>query len=219
MSFADVLAGIYQGFGVTASVTLLGMAYAVPFAFIAGVLQFSTRGWPHAAVTAVIEFWRSSPVIILLYAFYYTLPGFGLRLSGLAVGGLVLGLNIGGYGSQAVRAALQSLDRGQAEAGRSLGFRRWQILLLIELPQALLAMMPTFVNQFIQLVKSTALVSLITLSDMTFRAKEISQLHYDPVKVYTGLLVAYFVLCYPATIVGRWLERKVGAGRKFAHDV
>ena len=127
----------------------------------------------YGAVTALIEFWRSSPVIILLYAFYYTLPGFGLRLSGITVGAMVLGLNIGGYGSQAVRAALQALDRGQAEAGRSLGFRRWQILLLIELPQALLAMMPTFVNQFIQLVKSTALVSLITLTDMTFRAKEI----------------------------------------------
>ncbi len=219
MTFAEVLAGIFEGFRVTALVTLLGMLYAVPFAFIAGVAQYSARGWPHAAITALIEFWRSSPVIILLYAFYYTLPGFGLRLSGLTVGAMVLGLNIGAYGSQAVRAALQALDRGQVEAGRSIGLRRWQILLLIELPQALLAMMPTFINQFIQLVKGTALVSLITLSDMTFRAKEISQLHYDPVKVYTGLLVAYFIICYPATVIGRWLERKVGAGRKLVHDV
>jgi polar amino acid transport system permease protein len=219
MTFAEVMSGIFEGFQVTASVTVLGMLYAVPFAFAAGVTQYSTKGWAHAAITAVIEFWRSSPVIILLYAFYYMLPGFGLRLSGLTVGAMVLGLNIGAYGSQAVRAALQALDRGQAEAGRSLGLRRWQILVLIELPQALLAMMPTFVNQFIQLVKGTALVSLITLADMTFRAKEISQMSYDPVKVYTGLLLAYFIICYPATVVGRWLERKVGAGRKLVHDV
>jgi polar amino acid transport system permease protein len=219
MTFAEVLSGIFEGFQITAAVTVLGMLYAVPFAFLAGVAQYSARGWPHAAITAVIEFWRSSPVIILLYAFYYTLPGFGLRLSGLTVGAMALGLNIGAYGSQAVRAALQSLDRGQAEAGRSLGLQRWQILVLVELPQALLAMMPTFINQFIQLVKSTALVSLITLSDMTFRAKEIAQINYDPVKVYTGLLVAYFIICYPATVIGRWLERKVGAGRKLVHDV
>jgi polar amino acid transport system permease protein len=119
---------------------------------------------------------------------------------------MVLGLHIGAYGSQAVRGALQALDKGQSEAGRSLGLRSWQILMLIELPQALLAMVPT-------------LVSLVTLTDMTFRAKEISQLFYDPPKVYFALLVAYFMLCYPATIIGRWVERKVGAGRRLDHAV
>lgn len=219
MTFLEVLAGLFEGLRVTAAITGLGMLFAVPFAFLAGIAQYATKGSTRLAVTAVIEFWRSTPTIILLYAFYYTLPGFGLRLSGITVGALVLGLHIGGYGSQAVRGALQALDRGQVEAGRAVGLRRWQILLLVELPQALLAMTPTFVNQFIQLVKGTALVSLITLTDMTFRAKEISQIHYDPAKVYVGLLVAYFVLCYPATIAGRWLERRVGAGRTPAHDI
>lgn len=219
MSFVEVISGIFEGFRVTALVTLFGLLYAVPFAFLAGVAQYSSKGWVKFIITCVIEFWRSSPVIILLYAFYYMLPAFGLRLSGLTVGAMVLGLNSGAYGSQAVRAALQALDRGQFEAGRSLGLRRGQILVLIELPQALIAMMPTFINQFIQLVKGTALVSLITLVDMTFRAKEISQFSYDPMKVYTGLLLAYFIICYPATIVGRWLERKVGTGRKLIYDV
>ncbi|HEV2674721.1 MAG TPA: amino acid ABC transporter permease [Aliidongia sp.] len=219
MSFLQILHGILEGFRVTALVTLLGMLYAVPFAFVAGVTQHCSKGWLRAATTAVIEFWRSTPVIILLYAFYYMLPGFGIRLPGLVVASLVLGLNIGGYGSQAVRAALQTLDRGQEEAGRALGLRPWQVLLKVELPQALVAMMPTFVNQFIQLVKGTALVSLITLDDMTFKAKEIAQLTYDPVSVYSGLLVAYFILCYPATIVGRWLEKLVGAGQRPVHDV
>lgn len=219
MSFLEVLSGIFQGLNVTLTVTALGMLYAVPFAFAAGIAQHSWRGLAYGAITAVIEFWRSTSVVILLYGFYYTLPSFGLRLSGITVGSMVLGLHIGAYGSQAVRGALQSLDKGQSEAGRSLGLRGWQILMLIELPQALLAMMPTFINQFIQLVKGTALVSLVTLTDMTFRAKEISQLFYDPPKVYFALLVAYFILCYPATIIGRWVERKVGAGRKLDHAV
>lgn len=219
MSFLEILAGILQGLDVTLTVTALGMLYAVPFAFVAGILQHSSRGLAYAGITAVIEFWRSTSVVILLYGFYYTLPAFGLRLSGITVGGMVLGLHIGAYGSQAVRGALQSVDRGQGEAGRALGLRSWQILALIELPQALLAMTPTFINQFIQLVKGTALVSLVTLTDMTFRAKEISQLVYDPPKIYFALLVAYFLLCYPATIAGRWVERKVGAGRKLDHAV
>ena len=87
------------------------------------------------------------------------------------------------------------------------------MLALIELPQAFTAMLPSFINQFIQLVKGTALVSLITLTDMTFRAKQLSQLSYDPVGTYTGLLLAYFIVCYPATVFGRLLERRVAGGR------
>jgi len=145
---------------------------------------------------------------------YYTLPSFGVTLSGLTVGALALGLNIGGYGSQSVRAALQSLDRGQVEAGKALGLTRFDVLSLIELPQAFVAMTPTFINQFIQLVKGTALVSLITLTDMPFRAKEIAQLEYNPVGIYTALLVAYFIICYPATIIGRRIERRLSVGQR-----
>ncbi|RUV80183.1 amino acid ABC transporter permease, partial [Mesorhizobium sp. M1A.F.Ca.IN.020.32.1.1] len=158
-------------------------------------------------ITAIIEFWRSSSVIVLLYAFYYSLPAFGIYLSGITVGSMVLGLNIGGYGSQSVRAALQALDRGQREAGLALGLTRLEVLRLVELPQAISAMIPTFVNQAIQLIKGTALVSLITLTDMTFRAKQLSQLEYNPVGIYSGLLLAYLILCYPITILGRHLER------------
>ncbi|OZI24468.1 ABC transporter [Bordetella genomosp. 7] len=205
----DILAGILEGFRVTALVTLYGMMWAVPFALVTGVLQYFTRGPVRLAVTCLIEFWRSSPVLILLFVLYYALPDFGIRLSSMTVGAMALGLNIGGYGSQAVRAALQSLDRGQVEAGRALGLHRLHILWLIELPQALSAMTPTFVNQFIQLVKGTAIVSLITLTDMTFRAKQIAELQYNPVGVYSALMLAYLIVCYPATLFGRYLERRV----------
>lgn len=209
MSFPETVGIIFQGLGVTASVTLFGLAYAIPFALVTGILQHFTTGWRRLLVTAVIEFWRSSPVLVLLFVMYYSLPSFGIYLDSLSVAALALGLNIGGYSSQAVRAALQALDPGQVEAGRALGFRRGKILLLIEMPQAFATMTPVFVNQFIQLVKSTSLVSLITLSDMTFRAKQLFQINYDPVGIYTGLLLAYFVICYPATILGRWLEKRV----------
>jgi polar amino acid transport system permease protein len=219
MDFPGILAGILQGFRVTALVTLYGMLWAVPFALGFGVLQYLTRGPARAAVTAVIEFWRSSPVLILLFMLYYTLPSFGISLSGMTVGAMALGLNIGGYGSQAVRAALQALDRGQVEAGLALGLRRVDVLAAIELPQALVAMLPTFVNQFIQLVKGTAVVSLITLTDMTFRAKEIAELTYNPVGIYTALLLAYLMVCYPATLLGRWLEKRVGIASRGNREI
>lgn len=123
MESFDILAGILEGFQVTALVTLYGMMWAVPFALITGVLQHFTRGPTRFAVTCLIEFWRSSPVLILLFVLYYALPSFGIRLSSMTVGAMALGLNVGGYGSQAVRAALQALDRGQVEAGIALGHR------------------------------------------------------------------------------------------------
>ncbi|RKT10796.1 amino acid ABC transporter membrane protein 1 (PAAT family) [Paraburkholderia sp. RAU2J] len=213
MSFLDVMLGIYKGFGVTATVTILGLLYAIPFALLAGISQNFTTGISRKVITFIIELWRSSPVIVLLYAFYYTLPSFGIYLSGITVGGLVLGLNSGAYSSQSVRAALQSLPRGQCEAGLALGLTRFEVLRLVELPQAIRAMIPTFINDLIQLIKGTALVSLITLSDMTFRAKEISELSYNPLLIYSSLLFAYLILCYPVTIFGRHLERSHGNRR------
>jgi polar amino acid transport system permease protein len=215
----DIWLGILQGFRVTASVTLYGLVFAIPFGLVFGVAQYLTTGLARVIVTAVIEFWRSSAVIILLFVFYYAMPVIGVTLPAMAVGAMVLGLNVGGYASQAVRAGLQALDRGQKEAGQALGLSRQAILLRIELPQALVAMSPTFINLVIQLVKATSLVSLITLTDMTFRAKEIAQIAYEPVPIYLSLLLAYFVACYPIALVGRWLERRVNPVREARHGL
>ncbi|MDX0110347.1 amino acid ABC transporter permease [Sinorhizobium meliloti] len=212
MSFSEIVRGILQGAGITAEVTFLGLLYAIPFALVAGVGQHSAKGFLRWSITAVIEFWRSTSVIVLLYVFYYSLPALGIELSAVTVGSMVLGLNAGSYASQSVRAALQALDRGQREAGLALGLSRFSVLQLIELPQAIRRMMPTFFNEAIQLVKGTALVSLITLTDMTFRAKQIAQLTYDPVGIYTGLLLCYLIICYPISLWGRHLSRSAEAG-------
>lgn len=210
MSFIAIFLGILEGLGVTLTVTLFGLCFAIPFALAAGVLQHFLSGWRRAPVTLVIEFWRSTPILVLMFMFYYSLPVAGVYFSATTVASMTLGLHIGAYGSQSVRAALQALDRGQVEAGLAVGLTRMHVLWTIELPQMVTAMLPTFVNQFIQLVKGTALVALITMTDMTHRAKEISQLTFDPPAIYSALLLAYFMLLYPATILGRWLERTVG---------
>ena len=213
MSILGIWLGILEGLGTTATVTVYGLAFAVPFALVFGVSQYLSSGFLRFLVTAIIEFWRSSAVIILLFVFYYALPIVGITLSALTVSAMVLGLNAGGYASQAVRAGLQALDRGQKEAGMALGLSRPAILVLIELPQALVAMSPTFINHLIQLVKATALVSLVTLTDMTFRAKEIAQTEYNPVIIYTSMLLSFFVVFYPFVLLGRWVEARVRPGR------
>lgn len=210
MHFTDILLAVWRGAGTTAEVIALSLLYGVPFACLAGVLQYELTGWRRFLVTAFIEFWRSSPVVVLLFVFYYTLPAFNIHLSAMTVSAMVLGMNIGGYGSQAVRAGLQTLDRGQREAGMALGLSLFENLAFVLLPQAFRAGLPNYVNLMIQLIKGTALVSLLSLADLTYRAKDIAQVTFDPAPPYTALLLSYFVICYPLTIAGRRLERRFG---------
>ncbi|OZI32498.1 ABC transporter [Bordetella genomosp. 10] len=210
MAFSEILISIWGGFWATAGVIAIALLYGIPFALVFGTLQHEWAGWRRFIVTAFIEFWRSSPIVVLLFVFYYALPMAHVELSAMTVGSMVLGMNIGGYGSQAVRGGLQALDRGQSEAGISLGLSPLQNLVFIQLPQVLRSGIPTFINLFIQLVKGTALVSLLSLADMTYRAKEIAQVTFMPAPAYLALLVSYFAVCYPLTVLGRYLERRHG---------
>ena len=103
MGVGEIFLGISAGLKVTLFVTVYALLFAVPFAFIFGVLQYLTRGAARFAVTSVIEFWRSSSSIVLLFVFFYVLPFVGIRLDPYTVGAMVLGLNMGGYGTQVVR--------------------------------------------------------------------------------------------------------------------
>jgi polar amino acid transport system permease protein len=219
MGFQQILLKILEGAGITVGIAGYALVFAVPFAFAFGTLQYLLAGKPRAVVTGIIEFWRNNAVIILLYVFYYLLPFAGIKLSAHTVGAFVLGCSAGAYGSQIVRGALQSIGRGQLEAGSALGLRRWHVLGLVEYPQAIRPMLPSFVNELIRLLQSTALVSLLTLADMTFRAKELSQITHQPTAIYTALLLSYFVVSYPLAILGRRLEKKVAAATGAAHGV
>jgi polar amino acid transport system permease protein len=219
LSLWAVVLGILEGARMTLLVTAYAMLYAVPFAFILGIAQYLLPGRKRILATVIIEFWRSNAVIILLFFFYYVLPFAGLRWTSLNVAAMVLGLNIGAYGTQVVRGALAAIDRGQIEAGKSLGLSRMRILFLIELPQALKPMMPSFTNEVIQLIQGTSLVSLVALTDMTFRAKEIGQLTYQPAEIYTALLLSYFIISYPFALLGKRLEAMIPSGRSLGREV
>jgi polar amino acid transport system permease protein len=125
---------------------------------------------------------------------------------------LGLGLNIGAYGAEVVRGAIQGITRGQWEATTALNMTRGQALRRIILPQALVAMIPPWGNLFIELLKSTALVSLITLSDLTFRAKTINDTTMKTIPIFTLALLMYLVMSLAITIGMRLVERRASRG-------
>ncbi|WP_201451914.1 amino acid ABC transporter permease [Rhodovarius lipocyclicus] len=208
MSFPALLGWMPQGLGVTLLVALYAAVIAFPFALVFGVLEFKLRGPAKLLVTLFIDFWRSSSVIILLFLFYYVGPAFEVFLSAYTVGAVVIGCNIGAYGSQALRSALESVGKGQVEAGLSLGLRPSRILLLIQLPQALRKVVPIAGNEAIEIIKTTANISLIGLADITYRAKEAMQATFQPAQIYTGLLLIYVLISLPFALGLHWLARR-----------
>ena len=143
-----------------------------------------------------------------LFWFYFVLPLFGLQLPAMLVGIVVLGLNAGAYGAEVVRGAIRAVPPGQREAGVALNFTRGQILRRLVLPQAVPAMLPPAGNLLIELLKNTALVSLVTITDLTFRGQLRSET-LRTTEIFSLMLLMYFAVALLITAGVRLLERRL----------
>ena len=144
------------------------------------------------------------------------LPFLGVTLEPLTAGVLAIGLNMGSYGSEVVRGAILSVDRGQREACIALNYNRFQTMRHVILPQAIPVMLPTFGNQGIELLKLTAVVSLITISDLTFSAQLIRTATGLTLEPFLAILIVYFILSSCIVQLVKVLEKRLTRGRTAA---
>jgi polar amino acid transport system permease protein len=139
----------------------------------------------------------------------------GIRFEAMAAGILVLGLNTGAYGAEIVRGAIQAVPREQHEAAAALGFTKWQAMRRIILPQAILPMLPPFGNLWIELLKGTSLASMITLSELTFRAQTLRVATLRTGEIFGLVLILYFLVSMMISFGVRRLERRLSIGRDY----
>ncbi len=203
---------ILQGAVVTLELTLMGSALALVMAFIAGLGRLSRFFAVRALATLYIEFFRGTSIFVQLFWAYFVLPFVGLSLTPLQAGVLALGLNVGAYAAEVVRGAVQSVGWEQREACIALNLGRWQAMRHIILPQALLVMLPTFGNNAIELLKATAVVSLISLTDMTFQAQVVRAQTGSTLMPFATILVLYFAMAVVIAWAMRALERRLARG-------
>ena len=203
------------GVPVTLEVTFLAMAVAVPVAIILAIGRKSPHAFVRWPAGFVIEFFRGSSALVQLFWAFYVLPLFGLTLPPLFCGVLVLGLNEGSYMSEVVRAGLDAVPKGQREAAVALGLPARYRLFRIILPQALPLMVPAFGNELITMLKFTALVSLVTIQDLSFRASLIGATLGQNGPIFGLTIAVYFVLALILGVLVRLLERAAArrAGR------
>lgn len=203
---------IFQGALVTAKLTLAGCALALVVAFIAGlgrVSRFAALRW---LATTYIEFFRGTSIFVQLFWVYFVLPFAGLTLEPLQAGIMALGLNVGAYGAEVVRGAILSVPRDQYEACIAVNLTRMQRMRHVILPQALPLMLPTFGNNAIELLKGTAVVSLISLQDMTFQAQVVRAQTGSTLIPFATILVLYFLMALALSRAIRMVEARITRG-------
>ncbi|PWJ86572.1 ectoine ABC transporter membrane protein /hydroxyectoine ABC transporter membrane protein [Pseudaminobacter salicylatoxidans] len=212
IDWSGYLGLILQGAVVTIELTLMGSALALVMALLAGLGRLSRVFAIRALATTYIEFFRGTSIFVQLFWAYFVLPFIGLELTPLQAGVLALGLNVGAYGAEVVRGAVQSIGKEQYEACVALNLSRGQGMRHVILPQAFLVMLPTFGNNAIELLKATSVVSLISLADLTFQAQVVRAQTGSTLVPFATILVIYFVLAVLISWGVRSLERRLSRG-------
>ena len=166
----------------------------------------------YGACSVYVAAIRGTPLLVQLFILFFGLPHFGVLLPAFVCGVIGLSIYSGAYVSEIVRGAIQSIDRGQVEAARSLGMPRRMTMINVILPQAFVRMIPPLGNEFIALIKNSALVSLLTIHDVMHEGQKIISVSYRSLEVYLAVAVIYFVLTGVTTYALRRIELRLRAG-------
>ena len=209
----DLLPSLLTGLLVTLQITAGAAVVALASSFLAGLGRLSGRKAVRGLSRLYVDLFRGTSALVQLFWAFFALPLLGIRLEAMTVGILVLGLNLGSYGSEIVRSAVRNVSRSQYDAARALNLSRRQTLWRIILPQAALRMIPPFGNLLIELLKGTALVSLISLADLTFQGQTLRTSTLRSGEIFALILVLYFLLAQVIARGMRFLESRLAAGR------
>jgi polar amino acid transport system permease protein len=205
----EILPRLAGGLLVTIQATVIGMAVALTLGLVLALARRSRHrllAWPTGVL---VEFVRSTPLLVQIYFLFYILPDAGLRLSPLATGVLALGLHYAAYCSEVYRAGLESVPRGQWEAAAALNLSRWRTMKDIVIPQAIPPVVPALGNYLVAMFKDTPLLSAITVLEVLQVAKLIGSESFRYVEPLTLVGVLFLALSLLSAGAIRWVEGRL----------
>jgi polar amino acid transport system permease protein len=200
---------LLDGTWTTCLLTVGASLLALAMAFATGLARLSRSRLLRAAATLYLEVFRGTSALVQLFWIFFVLPLLGVTFEPMTAGILAIGLNMGSYGSEVVRGAVLAVDKGQWEACLTLNYTRLQALRHVVLPQAVVIMLPAFGNQGIELLKLTSVVSLITISDLTFSAQLVRTATGETFGPFVAILIIYFILASLIAMFVAWLEARM----------
>ncbi len=204
---------LMQGTVVTVQITVCALVLGCVLGLLVGIGRLSpNHRITYGLCTTYLMCFRGTPLLVQLFILFFGLPQFQIMLPAFVCGVLGLGMYSGAYISEIVRGAIQSIDRGQREAARSLGMSAAQSMRVVILPQAIVRMIPPLGNEFIALIKNSALVSLLTIDDLMHQGQKIISVSYRSLETYLVVALIYLVLTSLTTAALRMTEVRLRAG-------
>ena len=211
---------LLKALGQTLLLTLLSLVFAMVIGMIFGLMNVGHNRVLNCIGTVYVDAVRGVPLIVLAYFIYFGVPagiqGIGFtnfRLNALQAGTIALSMNCGAYMAEIIRAGIQSVDRGQMEAGRSLGLSYGASMWLVVIPQAIRTMIPSIINQFIITLKDTSILSVIGFPELTNVGKTIMGNTFKNLQTWAIIAVMYMVVIITLSKVSKKFERRINRGR------
>ena len=203
-SFGKIL---LPGLTVTIPLTVISFTLALIIAVVVALVQFAHVPVLQQIARFYIWVMRGTPVLVQLFVVFFGLPKLGVLIDPFPCAVLVFSINEGAYGAETIRAALESVPKGQLEAGQCVGMSYMQIMWRIILPQALRTAFPTLANSLIAMVKDTSLAANITVTEMFMTTQRIVARTYEPLALYLEVGLVYLLFCTVLTRVQAWGEK------------
>jgi His/Glu/Gln/Arg/opine family amino acid ABC transporter permease subunit len=200
---------LFDGLLNTMRICALAMVLGSVLGVVLGLVSLGKNAPLRWLVRAYVDFVRGTPLLIQIFLVYFALPVIGIRLPEFWAGVIALSLNSAGFIAEIVRATVGSIERGQSEAARSIGMTHVQTLLNILLPQALRPFLPPLTNELITLVKGSALLSVISVYELTRAGQAIISVHFVPFEIFLLIALYYYLLVTVLAWASRIIERKL----------
>ncbi|MHA6796124.1 ectoine/hydroxyectoine ABC transporter permease subunit EhuD [Pseudonocardia bannensis] len=207
----SILPDLLRALVVTIQITLLGSLVALVLGLVIAVLRRARIPVVDRVLWALVEFIRSTPLLVQVFFLFFVLPQFGIVLSAFVVGVIGLGVHYATYTSEVYRAGIDAVPRGQWEAATALSLSRSRTWTGVILPQAIPRVLPALGNYVISMFKEVPLLIGIGVVEVVNEAREIASETFRPVEPYTIAGLLFLLLSYPASMLVRRLERRRAA--------
>jgi polar amino acid transport system permease protein len=208
-----------EGLVNTLKVTAIALVFGVALGLLLALLRLSPRRWLGLPAGFVIEVFRTTPPLVQLCWFFFALPLIvGIEMTPFLAAIVTFSIQSSAFFAEVFRAGIVSVERGQWDGARAIGMSHGQALRRIVLPQAVVRMLPAFMERSIELMKTTTLVATIAYADLLYQANAIAQKTFRPLETFTAAALVYFVVITGLSLLGRRLERRLAAsGDSTAH--
>lgn len=206
----DFLPELGDGLLITLEATALGSVLSFALGLVWALAFRSPTRWVRWPVAAVVEFIRNTPLLVQLFFFYYVLPTWDIKFSALTTGVIALGLHYSTYTAEVYRAGIDGVPKGQWEACTALSLSRGRAWIAVILPQAIRRVVPALGNYVIAMLKDSPMLALIGVVDMLQKARAHGATSFEYIEPYTMVGVAFILIAYPASLLMRALERRLG---------